>query len=90
MKNVKKKRLTVFIHASLQTFLEATSPALVAMCLVNEAATREARLAVVLAVSSDGPFEEAGATVAGEDTVVFAGGVVPADGTRHVVEDTTL
>lgn len=57
------------------------------MRLVDEAGAWPPRLARVAAVAAHGPLEEARAPIASEHAVVLAGGVVAADGARHVVKD---
>ena len=63
--------LTVLVHPHVETFLEATSLALVPMRLVYDAGSI-ASLAAVDQSPPDRSLEEARAAVAGEDAVMFA------------------
>lgn len=49
--------LTIFIHACLQTFLEAARPALVSVGLVHGACSLTAGLTDVLSISPDGSLK---------------------------------
>lgn len=82
-------KLTILVHASLYALGQSTGATLIAMGLVDHTAALGLGLAHVLAVLPDGPLEEARATVAGEDAVVFAGRVIPAYLARRVVQNST-
>ena len=63
----------VFVHSDFEAFAEAAGAALIAVRLVHDARSFTFGLADVLPVAADGTFEESGASVAGEYSVVFAG-----------------
>lgn len=80
---------TIFIHAGLNALGQTTSPTLVTMSLVHHATTFRFSLADILAIPSNRSLEETGASIAGEYSVMFARGMVPAYFARDIVKDST-
>jgi hypothetical protein len=91
LKNIlvnKKKDITVFNHASLDTFLEAAGPAPIAVNPVNKAGSLV--LAEVLTFHANGTLEETGTAITRVDTIVFTGTIIPTDLAQDVILDATL
>lgn len=74
----------IFIHACLQTFLQAARPALVSVGLVHRTGALTAGLTYVLSVSPDGSLKKPGTAVACIDPIVFPRRVVLANFTRNI------
>lgn len=81
--------LTIFIHASINTFGKAAGSALVPVCFVNYAGAWNVGFADIGAFVPHRPLEEASAAVASKQSVVFAGGVVRADTARDTEQNAT-
>ena len=81
-KVARKQQLTVFIHAHLQTLFESTGLALIAVRLVDDAMATSG-LAPVDQPATDAALEESAASVAGQDSVVFAAATVTTHQTRQ-------
>lgn len=78
---------SILVHAHFEALSQATGSALVPVGLVHLALAVGACLAGVLAIPTDGAFEEASTAVAGVDSVVFTRAVVTAHFAGSVVED---
>lgn len=75
----KNRNLTFFLHSSSEALAQTTISTLIPLVFIHHAVSVEP--AGVDVISPNAPAEETLAPVAAESSIMFAGGLVPADGT---------